>query len=52
MRYNMYIATFERGRKQRVIHSVSLDQNAMGKKNTREAECLGEDTRLVCITGL
>jgi hypothetical protein len=21
-------------------------------KNTREAECLGEDTRLVCITGM
>jgi hypothetical protein len=21
------------------------------QKNTREAECLGEDTRLVCITG-
>jgi hypothetical protein len=28
----------------------SVARRFRGKKNTREAECLGEDTRLVCIT--
>jgi hypothetical protein len=31
--------------------TLECSEAVSGQNNTREAECLGEDTRLVCITG-